>query len=194
MGLESNRHAWEIQTPTTGRLPRPVAKTTTRPSRLLFLNILHHLRRVYVQALGRHSVIRMFVSNNIEIIFFEWKCNGRQGRLQFKRPGRDSKHNVGPVYTRQNSTLLSHITIPRYDILSKAFNCGVNCHQIELNIDIRCYSNVWRSISTGWRVFVPLLHDYHIVALVPGKILLTINLVYVQLAWGNPPLAELTAS
>jgi hypothetical protein len=41
---------------------------------------------------------------------------------------------------------------------------------------------------------MPSWRDYHCTALILGKILLTIDCVYLQLPSGNPPLAELGAS
>jgi hypothetical protein len=43
-------------------------------------------------------------------------------------------------------------------------------------------------------VFKPSWRDYHRIALVLGPILQTIDCVYLQLAGGNPPVAELNAS
>ena len=68
-----------------------------------------------------------------------------------------------------------------------------DCTQITLSIDIHSYSNIWRSICTAWRVFMPSWHGYHSYALVPGTILWTIDCVYLQLPSGHPPLAELKA-
>ena len=89
---------------------------------------------------------------------------------------------------------LQTLTILRYEIPWKAVNYGVNWHQSILSIEIHCYSNVWRSICTAWRVLMPSWCDYHSIALVLGKILRTIDCVYLQLPGGNSHLAELKVS
>jgi len=82
------------------------------------------------------------------------------------------------------------MTILGDEISWKAFNYVVNCHQIKLSIDIHCNSNVWRSICTAWKVFMPSWRGHHSIALVFGTILRTIDCVYYPLPGGNPPFAE----
>jgi len=55
-------------------------------------------------------------------------------------------------------------------------------------------SNIWRSICSAWRVFMPSSRGYHSIALGLGTILWTINCIYLQLPGGIPPLAELQVS
>ena len=81
------------------------------------------------------------------------------------------------------------------DIPWKAFNYGIYCNQIKLSINSALiHSNIWRSICTAWRVFMPSSHNYHGIALFLGTILWTIDCECHQCPGGNPPLAALEIS
>jgi len=75
----------------------------TWPRLWLFLTIgntsiiLYHWSRFKVRALGRHSLILMFHTENVEMISCACIGNGRHGRLLFERPGRVSKQLGGAV-------------------------------------------------------------------------------------------------
>jgi len=60
-------------------------------------DILYGRSQVSVRALGRCSWIYMFLINNGGIVFSACKWNGRQDRLQFEWPERNSKHKGGAV-------------------------------------------------------------------------------------------------
>jgi len=88
-------------------------------------------------------------------------------------------------------TRLCTVTILRDEIPWPAFNYAVCCHQMILRIDINCYSTVWRSICTTWRVFLPFWWCSQSIALVLGSILRTIDCVYLLFSGWKPPFAEL---
>ena len=60
-------------------------------------NISSNRSRVKVMAVGKHSPIYMFDIQNFGIIAYECTCNGRRGRLLFKRLGRVSTEMGGAV-------------------------------------------------------------------------------------------------
>ena len=66
-------------------------------------NISYDRRRDRVRAWGRHHPIWMFDVNTVGIISSACICNGRQGRLLFERPCRDSTKKGGAVLTALDS-------------------------------------------------------------------------------------------
>jgi len=61
------------------------------------LNISYYWSRVRVRSVGRHSPILMLDVKNAGKFSSACSCNGRQGRLQFEWPGRDSTQKGGTV-------------------------------------------------------------------------------------------------
>ena len=61
-------------------------------------------------------------------------CNGRCGRLLSEQPGRDSKQNGAAMSDALDSRSLSPVILLGDEIPCKAFNYGVNCHQITLRL------------------------------------------------------------
>jgi len=66
-------------------------------------NISYDRRRDRVSALGRHHPIWMINVKTVGIISSACICNGRQGRLLFERPWRDSTKKGGAVLTVPDS-------------------------------------------------------------------------------------------
>jgi len=66
-------------------------------------NISNYQRWDRVRALGRHHRIWMFDIKPVGIVSSTCICNGRQGRLVFERPWRDSTKSGGAVSTAQDS-------------------------------------------------------------------------------------------
>jgi hypothetical protein len=75
------------------------------------VNNLYDQSHARVRALGRHSPIYISHIENVGIISSTNICNGRQGRLVFTRPGRDSKSQRSAMYVMLDSKSLTPMTI-----------------------------------------------------------------------------------
>jgi hypothetical protein len=78
---------------------------------LFYLNDSYNCSLARVRALRRYSLIWIFDFENEGIISSPCIFNGRQGRLLFERPVRDSQQQAGTVSTVPDSKLLLPMTI-----------------------------------------------------------------------------------
>jgi len=124
----------------------------------------------------------MFDFKKAGIISSACICKGWRGRHQFF-PTMEVFNKNGRRSI--DCARLHTLTIIRDKILWKAYNYGVNWHQIKLSIEILCYSNIWRSICTASSVLLPCWHNYHSIALIFDTIPGTIDFIYLQLHSGN---------
>jgi hypothetical protein len=75
------------------------------------LNISYDRRQGCVRALDRHHLIWMFDVKTVGIISSACRSNGRQGRLLFERPWKNSRKKGGAVVAMLESNLQSPVTI-----------------------------------------------------------------------------------